>query len=205
MSYYLRVLGKHDPDITVSAIKTHLKKSGIEIDIEVESGTDERWEIISVSDAAGNPIAQLERNSTEEEGSLGYEELAEFKEDITDEQPASAVQWLKQFFTEVKVIYAFQVLDFADDSQGWDILDAIKTMLLTLTKGIDQADNEGFSNEEGYHILWQFFNTVEGEWSMAVLDENNKWVKFTMELGNEEHRAAFRKGKVPEGVSPIKS
>ncbi len=42
MSYYLRVLGKQDPDISASAIKAHLKKSGLEADIEIESGTDDR-------------------------------------------------------------------------------------------------------------------------------------------------------------------
>ncbi len=205
MSYYLRVLGKQDPEISASAIKAYLKKSGIEIDIEVESGTEERWEIVTVLDSNGNAITQIERNPSDEEGSLGYEELQEFKDDIKDDQPASAVQWLMQFFREVKVIYAFQVLDFADDSQGWDIIDEIKTMLLELTKGIDQADNEGFSNEEGFHILWQFFDTVEGEWSMAVLDQDNNWIKFQMELSNKDHRAAFKKGLVPEGIKPLAS
>jgi hypothetical protein len=56
---------------------------------------------------------------------------------------------------------------------------------------------EGFSNEKGHHVLWQFSEVVEGEWNVAVLDPDGKWVAFTMDLGNLEHRRAFLDGRVP--------
>jgi hypothetical protein len=59
-----------------------------------------------------------------------------------------------------------------------------------------QADGEGFSNEDGHHILWQFHDNVSGPWWMAVL-QGDKWVPFKMELGNREQRVAFFEGRVP--------
>jgi len=68
--------------------------------------------------------------------------------------------------------------------------------------GIQQADGEGFSNEDGFHILWQFSEKATGSWWMAVLDETGKWVTYPMDLGNEKHRKAFKEGRIPPGVSP---
>lgn len=64
-----------------------------------------------------------------------------------------------------------------------------------------QADFEGFSNENGHHILWQFGEDVEGEWHIAVLDHKGKWVAFTVDLGDPEHKQAFLDGRVPVGVT----
>ena len=57
----------------------------------------------------------------------------------------------------------------------------------------------GFSNEDGYHVLWQFSDDVDGDWWMAVL-QDGAWQRFKMDLGNESQRLAFKKGEVPDGV-----
>lgn len=67
---------------------------------------------------------------------------------------------------------------------------------------IIQADLEGFTNEEGYHILWQFSDPVTGPWWMGVL-KNNAWVHFQMDLGNVSHREAFLRGEVPQRVDVV--
>ena len=82
---------------------------------------------------------------------------------------------------------------------GWEILGSAKEAVLSSVGGVVQADNEGFSNEEGYHILWQFSDDVSGEWWMAVLNDG-QWQKFKMDLGNPAHRAAFTAGEIPMGV-----
>ena len=98
------------------------------------------------------------------------------------------------------MIYAFQLLSGTDIRDGWDALHALKSYIWKQVGGILQADLEGFSNEQGQHILWQFSEKVDGEWDMAVLDRDGKWVSFTMDLGNLEHRRAFLDGKVPSGA-----
>ncbi len=63
-----------------------------------------------------------------------------------------------------------------------------------------QADGEGFSNEDGDHVLWQFSEDVSGLWWMAVYREG-AWCPFQMDLGNAEHRSAFFEGRVPPGTA----
>ena len=79
------------------------------------------------------------------------------------------------------------------------ILGTAKDAIFQQVGGIIQADYEGFTEETGHQILWQFSNSVQGPWWMAVL-RDGEWVRFQMELGNRKHRAAFLKGEVPDGV-----
>ena len=69
-------------------------------------------------------------------------------------------------------------------------LSAVKNRIWSFAPSILLADNEGFSNEDGYHILWQFSGSVNGPWWMGVLCDDH-WRHFRMDLGNREHREAF--------------
>jgi hypothetical protein len=203
MGYYIRVFGKKDPDIPVSIVYNKLKNSGFEASITVESGSHDNWQLITISKGT-TEIVQIERNTIYSDP-LGRNELAEFEEEIENCKPKSAVEWLKNFFKTVEVIYAFQIFDFSEHTQGWEVIGEVKTLIMNITQGITQADYEGFSNEDGYHILWQFSDKVEGDWHMAVLDPFSQWIKFKMDLGNKAHRTAFMNGKIPRGINPIAS
>jgi hypothetical protein len=61
----------------------------------------------------------------------------------------------------VKVIYAFQLLNGTDVEDGWARLHSLYNAVWEHAGGILQSDGEGFSNEEGYTILWQF---SDGNW-----------------------------------------
>lgn len=52
---------------------------------------------------------------------------------------------------------------------------------------------------DGFHILWDFSDDVDGEWNMAVLD-GESWVPSRMDLGNKEHREAYLSGRIPRGA-----
>jgi hypothetical protein len=130
------------------------------------------------------------------------EEIEEFKEEVEDEKPAAAAEWLIEYFGAIKVIYSFQILSGVDNEENWAIVGELKALVWNKTEGILQADNEGFSNEDGYHILWQFSDDVSGPWHMAVLD-NGQWIKFQMDIGNKKQRKEFLNGKVPDGVKRI--
>lgn len=103
-----------------------------------------------------------------------------------------------KFFEKVKVIYAFQMLTAAYYNGNYDILNSIRTKIWNRTGGILQAEGEGFSNEDGYHILWQFADDVTGEWSCAVLDSSGSWTNFVMDLGDTTQRTEFQGGSVPK-------
>jgi hypothetical protein len=91
-------------------------------------------------------------------------------------------------------------LSGTDHKNGWEILGAVKDRIWSFAPSIMQADREGFSNEDGYHILWQFSESVDGAWWMGVL-RDNKWVHFQMDLGDRKHREAFFRGEIPDGVT----
>jgi hypothetical protein len=156
------------------------------------------WEQLEVQDASGEALFIVERNAVLE-GSLAQDEIAEFQSEVAHARPKSGADWLQTYLATVRTIYTFQLLNQLDQGNSWTVLHKIKTTLWNAVGGIFQADGEGFSNEGGYHILWQFSDEAEGDWWMAVL-RDGAWQKFKMDLGNPSHRDAFARGQIPDGV-----
>lgn len=198
MGHYIRVLSPNPVRVKMSRLTEALEELGAPVALSGDSD-ETNWRQMILAHPEGKDIAVVECDLVEK-GSLAEEEIGELLEEIAEAQPASAAAWLQTYLPKVKAIYAIQVVAGANEGEGWDVVDTIRNALLAHAGGIIQADNEGFSNEEGYHILWQFDEDVEGAWWMAVL-KNGKWVKFEMDLGDPDHRAAFQAGKVPGGVS----
>lgn len=201
MGYYIRILGKNDARISIEDLRASLP-TGSRFEIEAEGLDMERWSQIILRHQNGPDIALIERNPVVP-GGLGKEEIDEFAAEIEGEKPTSAARWLHQYLPTVTVIYALQLLKGADVDDGWNAVHAVQSRIWSRVGGILQADGEGFSNEDGYHILWQFSEDVDGDWSMAVLGDHGKWTAFKMNLGEPAHRLAFLQGKVPSGVAPI--
>jgi hypothetical protein len=200
MGYYIRVLGTQDPDIHLDDLLEKLHEDGLTAKLAFAEGdTPVKWTLLEVANDKGDILAQIERNPIVE-GELGQDELNEFKEEIEDCKPTSAVKWLTKFFDKVKVIYAFQMLHAAFDDENFEIISSIKTKIWNKTDGILQADNEGFSNEDGYHILWQFSDNVTGDWSCAINNSSRKWDNFIMDLGDITQRKEFQNGDVPKNA-----
>jgi hypothetical protein len=104
---------------------------------------------------------------------------------------------LTGYFDRMKVIYAFQLLSGALEGNNYDIVSTLRTAIWEKTGGILQADDEGFSNEERYHILWQYAETVTGDLYAAV---QCKWRmgEIPHGLGDHFQRMAFQDGNVPQ-------
>jgi hypothetical protein len=198
MGYYIRVLGTVDPDIHIDELVGALTKKGLTAKFEVDSNEEPgKWTVVNILNHDDKPLAQLERNPVVD-GELGQDELDEFREIIQDYKPTSAVKWLTNYFDKVKVIYACQMLNESFEDSNFKIISCIKEEIWNKTNGILQADNEGFSNEDGYHILWQFSDDVKGEWSCAVINELGYWNRFVMDLGDMTQRQEFQSGEIPK-------
>jgi hypothetical protein len=197
VGYYIRILSPIDLCVPFAELKASLASEAPTATLAIESGSETDWAELALSHADGTEIAVVERNPVDE-GPLHSAELQEFREDIADCAPASAVAWLVDYFSRVRTIYAFQLLSGTEAEGGWDILGALKNAIWERAGGIGQADGEGFSNEEGYHILWQFSDSVSGSWWMGVLRDGS-WVHFEMDLGDAGHRQAFFDGQGPQG------
>jgi hypothetical protein len=197
MPYYVRVLSTSSDCVPLSQMQSALESDQFQATLVVEAGTSNDWTQIILSHADGREISSIERNVVED-GSLGSVELAEFADEVRLCKPVSASNWLLNYFLRVRCIYAFQILSGIDHNDGWEIFGSVKSAVWSAAPSILQADDEGFSNEDGYHILWQFNDSVDGPWWMGVL-RDGKWTHFEMDLGNKKQRESFFKGDVPKG------
>jgi hypothetical protein len=171
--------------------------------LTVESGDEDDWETLLLSGNDQVEVAVIERNPVSI-GSTGQDEIADFLEDIQDCKPESGVAWLKDYLAEVKTVYAFQHLQGADTEEGGNVLHALRSALWERGDAIIQADGEGFTNEEGFHIVWQFSDSVSGPWNMGVF-KDDLWHHFKMDLGDPDHRAAFLEGEVPDDLTAVQT
>lgn len=201
MAYYTRVLSKDKEFPPVEELAELLQAQHPGFKLTVEDGDEEAWETLLLSSDDEVEVALIERNPVFD-GSAGQDEIADFLEDLRDCKPESAVQWLEEYFAEVKTVYAFQHLHGAELVDGGNALHGLRSFLWERGEAIVQADGEGFTNEEGFHIVWQFSDSVSGPWNMGVL-QDGVWHQFTMDLGDPGHREAFLDGEVPPDLSVI--
>lgn len=197
MAYYIRVLSPNSARVPLSVLRKSLADARLQAVISADS-EEAAWEELVVSYPDGGEICVIERNEVAATG-LGREEIDEFLEEIADCQPPSAAAWLATYLLSVHEIYALQILHGTYKNNGWEIVGLLKSTIMGTAGGIIQADNEGFTNEDGYHVLWQFAEDAADAWWMAVLDKG-RWRRFQMDLGNRDHRAAFFRGEAPAGV-----
>ena len=201
MSYYTRVLSKDAEFPPFDELADFISSSHPAYKLSVEEGTEEEWESLLLSGNDEVEVAVLERNPVSD-GSLGQDEIAEFIEETQDCRPETGVQWLHEFLAEVKTVYAFQHLQGSETEDGGNALHALRSHLWERGDSILQADNEGFTNEEGFHIVWQFSDSVSGPWNMAVLQDGT-WHQFKMDLGDPDHREAFFRNEVPPDAASV--
>jgi hypothetical protein len=203
VGYYSRVLSKDDQFPSLDELSERLRADHPEYRLTLEEGSEEEWESLLLWGTDGVEVAILERNPVYD-GSVGQDEIADSLEDLYDAKPESNVEWLTEYLESVKTIYAFQHLQGTETVDGSNALHALRTALWERGAAIQQADHEGFTNEEGYHIVWQFSDSVSGPWNMAVLQDGT-WLHFCMDLGDPDHRAAFLSGEAPSDVATVKS
>ena len=203
MGYYTRVLSMDEELPSFVELAAIVRDTHPDFKLTVESGEEEEWESLLLSGNDEVEVAVIERNPVAD-GSLGQDEIAEFIEETAECKPESGVQWLHDFLEQVKTVYAFQHLQGGDTEAGSNALHALRSHLWERGDAIIQADLEGFTNEEGFHIVWQFSDLVSGPWNMGVLQDGT-WHHFKMDLGDPDHRAAFLAGEVPEDLTVIRA
>lgn len=201
MAYFVRVLSLSAEVPVVSALAKSIGRGRL----RVLEGDPEDWVRLELAHANKVPIAIIERNAVAD-GDLAVEELAEFDEELAEALPRSGAAWVRAFLPRVQTLYAIEVLDgaFADD--GWWKIDAVRTALWKLGGGILQSDAEGFSNEAGHYIVWQFHDPESTPWEVALLQpgpNGEQWVAFVIDLANPGHRSAFLRGEIPAGVTRL--
>jgi hypothetical protein len=201
LAYYTRVLSRQEEFPPFDELARLIRDGHPDYKLTIESGEEEEWETLLLSGNDEVEVAVIERNPVAN-GSTGQDEIADFLEDIRDCKPESGVEWLTNYLAEVKTVYAFHHLQGAETEEGGNVLHALRSALWERGDAIIQADGEGFTNEEGFHILWQFSDSVSGPWNMGVY-KDDLWHHFKMDLGDPDHRAAFLEGEVPDDLTSV--
>jgi hypothetical protein len=201
VAYYTRVLSKQEQFPAFDELARLVRDGHPDYKLTIESGEEDDWETLLLSGNDEVEVAVIERNPVSI-GSAGQDEIADFLEDIQDCKPESGVAWLTDYLAEVKTVYAFQHLQGSETEEGGNVLHALRSALWERGDAIIQADGEGFTNEEGFHIVWQFSDSVSGPWNMGVY-KDDLWHHFKMDLGDPDHRAAFLEGEVPDDLTSV--
>jgi len=199
VAYYTRVLSKDDEFPAFAELAQLIRTEHPDFRLTLEEGSEEEWDVLLLSGLDEVEVALLVRNPVSD-GSMGQDEIADFLEDLQDCKPNSGVQWLENYLSGVGTVYTLQHLQGSETVDGGNALHALRSALWERGDAIIQADGEGFTNEEGHHIVWQFADSVSGPWKMGVL-QDGVWQHFTMDLGDPEHRAAFLSGTVPDDLT----
>jgi hypothetical protein len=199
MAYYTRVLSKDEEFPAVEELAQFIAAEHPDYTLTVEDGTEEEWDSLLLAGKDGVEVAVVERNPVFD-GSVGQDAIADFVEDLQDCRPESGVAWLVTYLDEVKTVYAFQHLQGAETEDGSNALHGLRSHLWERGEAILQADGEGFTNEEGYNIVWQFSDSVSGPWNMGIY-KDDLWHHFKMDLGDPDHREAFLNGDVPDDIA----
>ncbi len=202
MPYYTRVLSKDSEFPPFDELADFIHSMHPDYKLTVEEGTEEEWESLLLSGNDEVEVAVLERNPVSN-GSVGQDEVADFIEETQDCKPETGVAWLHEFLAEVKTVYSFQHLQGSETVDGGNALHGLRSHLWERGDAILQADNEGFTNEEGFHIVWQFSDSVTGPWNMGILQDDT-WHHFKMDLGDPDHREAFLNGEMPADLSVLR-
>lgn len=213
MGHFIRLLTPSTAIPSIAELQealTDLGYDGVTFAVE-ETGEDDSdaWSFLRVYGDEGVPICDITRDELGK-GDIVAEEIKDFREELSEAKPKSAVRWVKERLDQVKVIYALQILIAAPDDEDDDDETAeanIPNVLLALFQGylggVIQGDGEGFSNEDGALIISQFADDDEGEWTAAILNPDGEWTTFLLNLGDPAHRAAFEEGKLPPGATLI--
>jgi len=203
VAYHTRVLSKQEEFPSFGELAQLIRDTHPDYKLAVEDGDEDDWGTLLLVGNDEVEVAVIERNPVSN-GSTGQDEIAGFLEEIQDCKPASGVHWLTEYLAEVKTVYAFQHLQGAETEEGSNALHALRSALWERGDAIIQADGEGFTNEEGYHIVWQFSDSVSGPWNMGVLQDGT-WHHFKMDLGDPGHRDAFMNGEVPDDLTAVRT
>lgn len=117
-------------------------------------------------------------------------------------KPEKAVRWLCQYMKKVQVIYNFTPLGALDSELGWELFDTVWSRVKKEIPGIVYCQGEGFTNESGAQITYEFTSGLSGYVKAAVLADDSeegsdRWQEFLLDLASPEQKEAFEEGRVP--------
>lgn len=196
MSYFLRILSPSAQPLAVDPVIQQLRAKQMQGIGLACTGDRDAWSTLLIRQGqAGSVIAEVERLLVRP-GSPGEQELSWLLRVAEKAQPLSASAWLSSFLPSVRTIWGINLYAGLNEPGGWEALGAVKDAIWSAVGGIQYVTDEGFTNQEGYQITWEFEPGRSGSWWMAMM-KDGAWARFEVDLGNPVHKALFYAGQVP--------
>ena len=184
-------------------------------DYDILRGSEEDWreiQLVFTSDTDDSPedgdgadgeemrdeFATIDREPDEAAVRAEAEEMVA---ELSRVEPSSGASWVIERLRRARTIYRFTP-HHGDFERAMTALRAVMWCIQREVAGINYAEGEGWSNEDGCLVTWEFDREDghEGPWHAAVLDPSGGWTTFRMDLGDPAHRRAFREGRLPAGI-----
>ncbi len=200
----MRFFGLKNKPISVDDVAGWLQTALIDGSIESEEEDyPGSWTTLTLFLTDDQPVVEIEKFCLET-GNLGdkiQDTVRELLDDKNHVRPVSAVKWLCQFMSRVKVIYEFRPMLAIQTDEGWELFNEVWTNLRESLSGIVHLDDEGFTNEDGAQITWEYPGEETGDLKVAVLNEKGEaWIEYTINLANQEQKELFMAGKAPDNT-----
>jgi hypothetical protein len=223
----MRFYGLIDEPISVDKVAGWLQKAMIDCEIESEEGEEDfpgSWSTLTLFLDNGEPVIEIEKYGLAEGNftSAIQDTVRMLLDDKKPVKPASAVKWLCQFMSRVRVLYEFRPMPAVKTEAGWELFNEVWTNMRGILRGIVHLEDEGFTNEQGAQITWEYpdendagtgsdaalHGTIaqaatdkiaDEKLKVAVLDKNGQdWIEYLINLANQEQRALFMAGEAPD-------
>jgi len=204
----MKYFGTRNKIISIDDIANWMQENRIDGEIESDHETEPGdWNELTLYLDNGEAVVDVHKLVF---GTPGFDEaIEETVRGLLDNpqpiKPESAVRWLCLYLKKIRVIYNFKPLAALDSELGWELFDTVWTRVKREIPGIVYCQGEGFTNEEGAQITYEFAASMSGTVKAAVLtspvdkDQLDKclWSEFELDLADKEQIAAFEKGIVP--------
>ncbi|MGM0418882.1 MAG: hypothetical protein ACQEQS_09185 [Thermodesulfobacteriota bacterium] len=115
-----------------------------------------------------------------------------------EKKPLKSAKWVKKYLKKTSVLYEFIPLADLETEEDWEIFSLLYIEAWAYLRGIFQIKNEGFTNESGDIIFWDFPYDATGSRTAALRTFTGRWKTFELDIEDNSQKNKFLKGKIPE-------
>lgn len=201
MDFFIRLFSKTDKrlqrEVLLGAFYNQKNRKGIVIE-EEKTSTHNHFLVKKKNKELLMIIELLPKLKDEDNAKLN-----EIIFSLKEKKPKNSAKWMEKYLKKTKSIYEFVPLLDLESAEDWDIVTELYHEAWVYLRGVYQIKDEGFTNESGDIILWDFPFSATGQRVMAVKTITGRWKTFLMDLESTIQRKSFFRGRLPKKTKPI--
>jgi hypothetical protein len=188
-----------DRSLTAQEFKERVASFSDDLTAEQVAGTPQDWREITVKDSRDWWWFNVERYPAVRGGERWDGDLEFFRSWLAIGKPEVNARWMEEYLNCVRTVYQFTCSISCPETNIDCVNHLVRALRNDGLRGMLYAELEGWMNEFGAHITWEFRGNVSGDCLMAIRQPAG-WVYFPIELSSPEQSEAFKSGLVPVGI-----